>query len=207
MKKLILLTFIAFVSANLLQAQSEKSDKVRPDVKFRKGDIEFKAGIGLIPTFIGDQAETLFQPVQATLGYRVNPNFSLNAFAGYSSYIGKVQEFPNGSSYQTQNDMLVLGLRAEAHMTRIKNVDVYGGMMLAYSSPTITRKQLSAPSNVSISDAGNINPTPYNPNDDGSGVIIGGFIGGAYYLTPQVSVFGEIGYGTSIAVVGLGYKF
>ncbi len=210
LKKLLILLPVLFFATAVLTAQTstkEEDKKERPAVKFRKGDVEFKVGVGVFSTFINEDSKTLTQPVQATLSYRVNPIFSLDAYAGYSSTLGVVKTYRNGSSYQSQNDFLLLGLRASAHMIRIKNVDVYGGMMLSYNKPFVTTTTLTEPATHGASDDLDINPTPFNPEGPKSNITIGGYVGGSYYFAKNINVFGEIGYGVSLATVGLGYKF
>lgn len=207
-KVLVLLPILLIGLTSLFAQEAQKSSEKRNHTvtKFRKGDIEFKAGIGILPTFIDKKSKVVTPPVQATIGYRINPNFSVNAFAGYSSTIGAIDAKPDGSSYQSKNDFLVVGLRLEGHMTRIENVDIYGGLTLAYNKPFVTHTQLTFPQHP-INDAGTPSPTPFNPNVKNNNVIAGGFVGGSWYFAKNIAVFGEVGYGVSIATVGLGYKF
>lgn len=210
LKKLFILLPILFFATAVITAQTsvkEEAQKERPTTKFRKGDIEFKAGVGILPTFINEDSKVLTQPVQATLSYRLSPIFSVDAYAGYSSTMGAVAAYRDGSAYQSQNDFLSLGLRASAHMIRVKNVDVYGGMMLSYNKPFVTTTTISEPTAHAASDALTINPSPFNPEGPKNNLIIGGYIGGSYYFAKNFNVFGEIGYGVSLATVGLGYKF
>jgi len=210
LKKLLVLLPILFFATAVLTAQTSaqtEDKKERPATKFRKGDIEFKAGVGILPTFINEDSKILTQPVQATLSYRINPIFSVDAYAGYSSTLGAVKTYRDGSIYQSQNDFLSLGLRASAHMIRVKNVDVYGGMMLSYNKPFVTTTTIAEPTAHHASDALGLNPTPFNPNGPKNNLIVGGFIGGSYYFAQNFNVFGEVGYGVSLATVGLGYKF
>ena len=209
-KLLLLLPFLCLAFTNL-QAQStkeNKGEKVRPTAKFRTGDVDLKAGIGLLPTFINQESRVLTLPMQASLAYRLSPIFSVGAYAGYTSVMSAVKENRDGSSFQSQNDFLILGLRAQAHVIRFDNLDIYGGFMLAYNSPNVTTTQITERTAAhSGIDEGGLNPTPYNPNPKNNNVIAAGYIGGAYYFTENASVFGEIGYGVSLATVGLGYKF
>ena len=210
LKKFILLIPVLLFAVNA-QAQNsadKSAKKVRKFAEFKQGDIEFKAGVGMLPTFLNEESRILTQPVQATLGYRFNPVFSVNAYAGYSGTLGGVVEYLDGSSYQSQNDFLVLGLRAEAHMVRFENIDVYGGMMLAYNKPFVTTTQITAPDATHTpSDANAPKPSPYNPNGAKNNLLVGGFVGAAYYITPHISAFGEVGYGVSVITIGAGYKF
>ncbi len=210
LKKLFILLPVLFFATAVLTAQTsvkEEAQKERPATKFRKGDIELKAGVGILPTFINQDSKVLTQPVQATLSYRLSPIFSVDAYAGYSSTMGAVETYRDGSSYQSQNDFLSLGLRASAHMIRVKNVDVYGGMMLSYNKPFVTTTTITDAYAHQASDALTINPTPFNPEGPKNNLIVGGFVGGSYYFAKNINVFGEIGYGVSLATVGLGYKF
>ncbi len=210
-KVLLLLPFFCLTFLNV-QAQSVKdtdAKKVRSVARFNAGDIEIKAGIGLLPTFVNQDSRVLTLPVQVTAGYRLSPIFSVAAYGGYTSVMSAVKENRDGSSYQAQNDFLIVGLRAQAHVIRFDNLDIYGGFMLAYNSPRITRTQITErnPEHSSAIDELGLNPTPYNPNPKNNNVIAAGYIGGAYYFTENVSVFGEVGYGISLATFGLGYKF
>ena len=73
LKKLLVLLPILFFATAVLTAQTstkEEAQKERPATKFRKGDVELKAGVGILPTFINEDSKVLTQPVQATFSKR-----------------------------------------------------------------------------------------------------------------------------------------
>ena len=211
MKNFTLFLLLFLIGASNSSAQStvrKDAEKKRPAATFVAGDLELKAGVGVLPTFVGDGGRTLTPPVQATLSYRFSPAFSMGAYAGYTSIIGDIEEFRDGSAYQSQNDFRVFGLRMAGHLTRLKNIDLYGGMMFAYNSPQVTTTQISASLlHTPNDDLTTPRPSPYRPGGARGSVMVSGFVGGAYYFAPRASVFGEVGYGISIATLGLGYKF
>ena len=170
------------------------------EVEFKKGDIEIGLGIGLLPTFVSENAKTKIPPVSIMLGYRIKQFFSLGAYAGFSSSDGydvaSIFDDPAPEDPVLRNDFYILGLRAEGHFNR-ERTDFYGGAMISYNYSDITTELKPGdkmPENIEI-------------EKDNGGFKYSGYIGLKYMATKRFGIFGEVGYGVSLINLGLTSKF
>jgi len=163
---------------------------------FKAGDVEIAAGMGVFSTYFKDGAQTVVPPLSARLQVRLVPNFSLGAFAAYSSSEVKQRPLPDGTFQDISNETLLVGLRAAAHSHRLGNWDVYGGLTLGYAMPDIQESINGLPKSVE----------PEGPSFRRSSkntVLYSAFVGATYYPLERIGVFGEVGYGISILSFGL----
>ena len=219
MKKLALLIALVCSTAILFAQTTTTSitDKKEPRkvATFKAGDIQLNAGIGIVPTYVMDENTTaLMPPVSLTLGLRMSDHFVLSAFAGMTKAEAYLPMQRDGSEWYVKNESTMVGVRAEMHTARRDNFDIYGGAMIGYNMPTIERLLLKNdvhgsgenPTTINANDVDG--PRPFRPSSENEGqAIIAGFVGASWYVTPNVSIFGEVGYGVSIGTIGLGYKF
>ncbi|NUQ26065.1 MAG: outer membrane beta-barrel protein [Saprospiraceae bacterium] len=189
--KIFALTLILAATTAALQAQP---------VRFSKGDLDLSAGIGMFSTFAADRGTTVVPPVSAQLVYRLAPNFSLGAYAAYSTTESNKVLRPNGAVDFYENQFTMLGLRAAAHSNRIDNWDIYGGFMVGYNIPNVTHTQLVAPTG-GDSPRDDIQPTFTRPSS--SKMSFSGFVGASYFFNKKIGAFGELGYGISLLNFGV----
>lgn len=194
MKKTILTAILSLVVILGVQAQQSKI------TRFKAGDIELSASIGLLPTFVADQSNTIVPPIGFRAGYRVSENFSLAGFIAYSSSETDQITLLDGTVNQWKNNYTMLGLRGAVHATRIVNWDIYGGFMTAYNISNVDRTILEK------ADEKSNAPSAYQPTNENT-FTFGGFVGGAYYFKKDIAVFGELGYGISLINAGVTMKF
>jgi hypothetical protein len=165
---------------------------------FKKGDVEFASGIGLLSTFAKDDAQMMMPPLSARLGLRLASNFSLSGYAAYSAYKAKNIALPNGSFKDVESEMFIAGLRAAVHANRMENWDIYGGAMLGYNMPTVRQ---------TISDektAGGDGPTFSRPAENK--MTYSAFVGASYFPIKNLGMFAELGYGISLFNMGIQWK-
>lgn len=190
MKKLIL--FASLLTLCLAQTQAQTTT-------FKKGDIEFASGIGLLPTFAKDNAQTITPPLSARLGLRVASNFSLSGYAAYSAYEASNIALPNGSFKDIESETFIAGLRAAVHANRMENWDIYGGAMFGYHMPTVRQ---------TVGDektaGGSAAPTFSRPAENS--LIYSAFVGASYFPVKNVGVFAELGFGISVFNMGVHWK-
>ena len=170
-------------------------------VLYKKGSVDFAAGVGLVPTNMVDGASYNVLPVSARLGFRVSPNFSLSAFAAYSASEKLNVVRPDESIDNISNKEVSVGLRGALHAIRAERFDVYGGLMLGYHMPNTEI--------TNVSDPKDTNPTGLKPSfsrEATNQMIYSGFVGAAYFPGRNVGVFGEIGYGMSLFNTGIQWK-
>ena len=198
MKNLLTLTILCFV---LFATQNVFAQNVtKEEVEFKKGDVELSLGVGILPTFISQNAKLRVLPVSFMLNYRIKQFVSVGAYAGFSSTNGYdveniFDEKPTGAPV-LRNDFYIVGGRVEGHFNR-EHTDFYGGAMLSYNYSNITtdlKPGDKMPENIEI-------------EKDNGGFKYSGYIGLKYMMTKHLGVFGEIGYGASLINLGLTSKF
>jgi hypothetical protein len=120
---------------------------------------------------------------------------SLGGYAGIKSFRS---EHSLGQYYYKQKwNYVVLGLRSAYHYTghEVDNLDIYGGAMLSYNILTYS---------YSDNDPG---PDATFRGNYGSAVGLTLYVGGRYYLAPNVAAFMELGYGVSYLTLGAAFRF
>ena len=187
MKRIMILTAALVFGLSSLSAQTI----------FKKGDIEFATGIGLFSTFAKDESTTVVPPVSARLGIRLAPNFSLGAYAAYSSSEAHQTGLPGGAIRDVSNEFYLFGLRAAAHTNRLDNWDIYGGAMLGYNVPKVDNTITKEKSEIE-------GPTFSRPAENK--FTYSAFIGASYYPIKNIGLFAEVGYGISIFNMGFSVK-
>jgi hypothetical protein len=151
---------------------------------YSKGDKLLNVGIGVNSYYSGGI------PLGASLEFGVTDDISVGANADYLSH-----KYSGLSSYKFT--ALYLGARGSYHFNNLLNinndkVDVYGGLTLGY-------RIFSWKDNYSNSLLG---------DSYGSGVYLGGFVGGKYYFSNNVGAFLELGaIGSTNGRVGVAFKF
>ncbi len=187
MKKMMILTallVLGFTSANT-------------QTIFKKGDIEFAAGMGIFPTFAKDDATIVVPPVSARLNIRVVPNFSLGAYAAFSSSEAHQVGLPGNAIRDVDNEFYLFGLRAAAHTNRMDNWDIYGGAMLGYNVPKVDNTITKEKSDID-------GPAFSRPAENE--FTYSAFVGATYYPVKNLGLFAEVGYGISIFNLGVSVK-
>ena len=185
MKNIITILFL--VTPLFLSAQYKSPTRL-----FGKGQIDVKAGVGVLSTYMKDNPQTVVPPVSLGADWFVANNISLGAYAGYSKSNSRPSE---DLSYAT-NETFIADVRLGFHYTKIDRLNVYGGLSVGYQQVNIT------PSNPELTK------TMENTGmkEQSSKMIYTGFVGTQYAISPRYSVFGELGYGISILRFGLGYR-
>ncbi len=192
MSRIIFVLSVLLISANLINAQSKE---------LKTGDLQLGAGIGLIPTYAADGGHVNVPPVSARLTYQFNEKFSMGGYVAYSSTTSQKKNYPDGSSRIFDSEQLMFGLRSAVHVNRFKSWDVYGGLMLGYSIPMV-KETINYPAETNRDD---LQPTFSRPATNK--FLYSGFIGATYFLSPNLGINGEVGYGISLLNLGISYKF
>ena len=157
---------------------------------------EVRAGMGMLPTFLKDHVSTQQLPLSVELRYRPVRQISLGFLAGRSVSTGQVQHFSGGEQV-FRNTYSQFALRAAVHSSPWETWELYGGLYLGYA-----HSQVDYQSDLSKSEMNDL-PRPAARQ----GVLISGFLGTSVRLLDEFRAFGEVGYGLSLATVGLSYRF
>jgi hypothetical protein len=167
--------------------------------RFEKGDLDISAGVGLIPTFAADGGNTLVPPLSLRLDYRPAENFSIGAYAAFSSTETKYFDLPDDNLSQWQNDFFIVGLRGAAHGSRFENWDIYGGFMVGYNIASVSNDVIAEEETKSEEGPSFRRPAENN-------FTFSGFVGATYFPKKNLGIFGELGYCISILNFGVTYK-
>ena len=184
----------ALTSTSVLFAQSSKTTPSR---------ITLSAGIGLFPTYYKAGESSGLPPFTFKAGYDVSKHFSLGGFFGYSSTTAEPKIFEEGSNSHITNKTMVVGIRAEVRRDFSDRVQGYGGSMLGYHhADVIEISNITSQPVVRANDE----PTPINPNARKGKMTYAAFMGANVMLTKRASVYAELGYGISIANMGVTFR-
>jgi len=154
---------------------------------FNKGNTVINVGVGLGSYISHSGFSMTIPPISASLEYGVVDLFDgqggigVGGYAGYALFKGKdkgVNDFNVGH--------FVIGPRGLFHYQFVDKLDTYAGVLLGYDIVSFSQKSASV---------------------SGSRFYTAFFIGGRYYFTPNIGVFGELGYGVSPLQIGITYKF
>lgn len=190
----LIITALFLCIATLSFAQRNTS----ADYELGAGTFEFKAGIGLMSTFVSINSKSEVPPVSFVLNYKIKQHFSIGAYLGYSStgYKNTPEEWnDNPERLFLTNDFYLTGLRAEGHWNQDR-IDFYGGAMLGYNFSKI---------NTNITDK-NDRPEGITIKEDSSMITYSGYMGLRYAATPKLGIYGELGYGASLVNLGVSFR-
>jgi hypothetical protein len=191
MKKSILFS-IALMVISVFSAVSVRAQA------FAVGTNVISAGIGLgssIASYTYGSQSPGFN-VQFDHGFwEAGPGvISLGGYVGIKDY--KYGYVDNGYAYEEKWNYTVVGVRGAWHFTGldIDNLDLYGGLMLAYYALSYSYSDNQGNSGGSLGNYGNT-------------VGLSVFAGAKYYFAGNLGVFGELGFGANVLSLGLSYKF
>ena len=163
----------------------------------KTGYLDLNLGIGLLPTYAKDEGRPAGAPISASLNYRIQPNFSIGAFAGYSSTQGSRVFKGSTMASSWQNRTTVAGLRFAAHSNPIGNWEFYGGMATGIH---ISRFDI-------IEAEARAKALHHGFNSRTSKFYATGFLGARLCLKNNLALFSEVGMGDSLLKAGLSWRF
>lgn len=195
MKKLFLLSAILMLLAFFSQAKAQWGSSVR------EGDIMINAGIGFLPTVGGSDVETTVPPLSVSGGYVVSDNISIGGYIGYVANKSELSFSPpmdnKTITYGFEYSYLIIGARGSYYFVNERDYVLYGGGMLGYN----------AANSSSYIEDDDYEDMITNQAQDVGGFAFAGFLGAKYFFSDNVGAYLELGYGVSIASVGLSLKF
>jgi hypothetical protein len=159
--------------------------------------VDLNLGIGVLPTFVKDHGKAKVLPLSLTADYKFTRNFSLGIGASYSLTESGLQQFRDGTSAQWRNSFSAVTLRAAAHSSLLNGCfNIYGGLNAGYTNSNI---EMIQGEEKKVTAERGIGRT-------GSNFLYTAFLGGRYCIGKKAGLFGEIGFGVSIATVGLSVR-
>lgn len=154
---------------------------------FKEGISNLNLGIGY--GFAGIYGDMTIPPISASFDYGASDNVSVGGLIGYTS---SEQKYTWGTDeYGWKYSYIVIGVRGAYHFDLGEKFDPYVGGLLGYNV-------------VSVSDIGT---APYGYSASGSFMAFGFYLGGRYYVSDNLALFGELGYGVGYINAGVSFKF
>ena len=158
---------------------------------------ELHAGVGLLPTFVKDKSKVQLLPLQLNLDYRVSEKISLGLLGGYSVTQTDQDILGDTNTAQWRTKYAAYGLRLAAHTNKIEDWDIYGGILIGYSSTRV--EILEGDEELVFENKG---------LKENSGKFLGSaFIGARYDIANQIGIFAELGFAVSLINMGVSYRF
>ena len=192
--KNLLLGMAAFL---MLSTQLTAQDYSRPTRIFKKGQTDIQFGYSLLTSaVIMDKATTKFPPVSIRGDRFFSDNFSMGISYSVSSHESRPYIVPDGLEQRIINTTHQVTVRPTFHITTLKNTDLYGGMAIGLNFEEFT---VDRGNTAFITEHKNFKPQKTKG-------VYSAFVGGRYVLSKKWSVFGEVGFGTSLMTVGTGYR-
>jgi hypothetical protein len=159
---------------------------------YKKGVNNLNVGIGT--GLAGIYGDADFPPISVGFQYGFHEKISIGGIVGYSaSTYGYGYGFFGNQNWEWTYTYLVIGARGEYHFVDVdvSDLDLYGGITLAYNI-------------VSVDEPAGWSGFGYSAE---TSYLLYGFHAGARYLfTPNIGIFGELGYGLGYITVGLNVR-
>jgi hypothetical protein len=192
----LMLLFGLFLFQSPLQAQHLRS---------KAGDLEVGAQLGLLSIYRVDQANLVVPPVQVQGEVFITPNLSMGAFVAYVAATGEHVQSNTPTLTVIEkydNQTWATGLRTTAYSNLQANKwRIYGGIALGATLP-----QVETTVEIDSEQKGNSLEVPRFSREPRTSLLFTGYVGTQYYLSSSISLTGEVGYGLSLASIGLRYK-
>lgn len=172
------------------------------DYRIEAGDVQISTSIGLLPTYAADASQTVVPPLTLNAEVFLSPNFALGVLGSYSKYTGEYINANAGIAEYYETSTLMLGLRTAVHSNDLNQWRVYGGFTIGANVPQVEKESVLLQGEQTRDDE---LPSFSRPQENS--LLFSGFVGTRRTVNEHLSVFGELGFGISLANVGLAYKF
>lgn len=171
---------------------------------FDEGTNVLNAGIGIGSTLLSGAGYSQSPGIGLSFDHGMselgNGIFGLGAYVGYKSYSYDYNDVYYGGGYNISEKWTytIIGARGSYHFDVSNDkLDLYLGVMLSYNilSYKVTSNDPS------------FNSLNYNLGSYGSGVGFTGFGGVRYFLSDNIGLHAEVGYGVALLQLGASFKF
>ncbi len=189
-KQAIVLAFILCMGLALCHGGPASAQFLEGEVtpSFVAGDKVINVGIGLPSVWFRSYYRPSIPPVSVSFEMGYMDDFLVEDLTlGVGAY-GGIQSYSYKSAFwDYRTTSLVGGLRGALHYPLIENLDTYTGLMLGLRV--------------------NMRSGDYTGNRMNLGIASSFYVGGRYYFSDNLAVFGEVGSGISYITGGLAMKF
>lgn len=177
MKHLIFATLILFTT--FLNAQN-----------FSQGSSAFNTGIGFLSFVNEGDFKTTFPPLEAQYEYFISDNLSAGGTIAFAA--AKDENSLYGFNYTYTMTNFIFGGICNYQLYDEGKLNAYIGGKLAYDSVSVK---------VDSSDLDLHEGVP------ASGILLGVHAGGRYFLSDNLALNAELGYGIAFLKIGVSFKF
>lgn len=198
---LSLLLFLGSSDIAVAQSSSPNSLTPRKTKQFDRWNPRyfqpgFTGGVqaGLVPTFFKDEVHGELPPMELRLGYQFAPALSVELAAGRSITRTISLDYATHTERPCRNTFTLVSLRPTGHMRMGERMDAYGGLIIGIQH---NRLEALGP----LEEGGEV-PKFYPRN----GLMMSGFIGADYALTPRLRANLELSYGMSLLSTGVRFR-
>lgn len=193
MKRLLIALLLcgALTNTSVIFAQSSKSTPSR---------FTISTGIGLFPTYYKSDESKGVPPLNLRLGYDITKSFGVSTFFGYSTTKSSPDIFAENENSHINNKTMVYGLRFDVRKELSDKLNFYGGGMVNYFHADVKEYDNNTKALVVRPEG---TPTPFNPDAKKGKFTYTAFVGATVNIAKKVGLYGEIGYGISIANLGI----
>ena len=181
----------------MLSSNLYTQDYSVPTRIFKRGQTDIQIGYGLFTgAKIMDKADTKFPPLSFRGDRFMGDHFSLGVSYTIASHQSQPFIIPDGIEQRITNTTHQMAVRPTFHMTSLKKMDLYGGMLIGLNFEEF---KIDQGTTTYMQEHKNFQPQRTK-------VIYSAFVGSRYVLSKNWSVFSELGFSTALLMVGIGYR-
>jgi len=158
--------------------------------------LEIKAGLGVLPSFLKDKSENIVPPLNLGIQYDFNQKISLEGNVAHSRSRASKQYLAGNLPYQWKNRLTVIGLKAAAHTRKIEDWDIYGGMLFNYQS---SRIEIFREDTVFMQDH-------LGFKTRSSKISFSAYVGCCYAMSSKIGLYAELGLVASLLNIGIKFN-
>lgn len=156
---------------------------------FSQGNSSFNIGLGLGSVLNESGYKTTFPPLEAQYEYFINDNLSVGGTIAYAA--AKNEDSSYGYNYTMTVSNFIFGGICNYQLYDNDKLNAYIGGKLAYDKVTVK------------TDSSSLGFHESAPESD---ILFGAQIGGRYFISDNMALNAELGYGIAIFKIGVSVK-
>ena len=168
---------------------------------YSKGDSQINLGIGF-SGYYGTSSiySTKIPPIELQYENFISDKISIGGFVGYSSSTYEINyaSYPGNYKSTGSTNYLMFGGMGNYHFIDQDKFNAYAGAKLGY---------INVSSNDDSTYANEYFSQDYSGSLDTSGLLFGAHLGGRYFVSENIALNAELGYGIALIKVGVSFNF
>lgn len=195
MRKCFFTCFIVFIlGLSPIFSGTHENTQLAAEVEpsFREGDIVLNVGLGLgSAIYVSRFYSPIVPPISISIEYGYMEDFTVEDLTlGLGGYLGYTASRDRRDSSKSGENYFILGGRGGLHYPFVEDLDTYVGVMLGVNIIT--------GSFFGDKDSDRSSRPPQ--------LIFSLYAGGRYYVTEELALMAEIGYGVAYLSLGIAYR-